>query len=164
MDVTVPGSSAGEKGNETTEPPHATAIAVAVPMHAQRATARAPLPALRPSTDRADGCNDEDEGRSAVGGEEAGRCVAGWRQPGLLRWPARSVTLGHVRGQQRGTYLQFYVGVRTNFSITQLFLTFYFSRNVLFYFAFSVCRAHDLMLVFCGCLWLVADGMSLCWD
>ena len=35
-----------------------------------------------------------------MGGEEAGRCVTGG-SPAC--WPARSVTLGNVRGQQRGT-------------------------------------------------------------
>ena len=56
--TTGPGSSAGATGNETTEPAHKTAIAVAVPMH--RATARGHLSlricfARGPRADRADG-------------------------------------------------------------------------------------------------------------
>ena len=72
MDVTVPGSRRGRNKKRDDR-------AAARDCHRRRGCDAArdsegtPLPALRPSADRAEGCNDEDKGGSAVDEEEVRR-------------------------------------------------------------------------------------------
>ena len=92
--TTGPGSSAGATGNETTEPAHKTAIAVAVPMH--RATARgrtSPCASASPADHGRTGRTGGRRRRRIGGGRgdrRRGAAVRGWRQAGLLAGLARS--------------------------------------------------------------------------